>query len=173
MITIIAGTNRFNSNTLKVAQYYQKQLFHKGVEADILDLQNLPAIFLSSHLQKEKDNSFDSIQNQITNTSKFLFIIPEYNGSYPGILKALIDGCAFPQSFYDKKACLVGISTGKYGNIRGVEHFNGVCAYLHLNVMPLRIHIPNVRQELNHEGDFYIEDTLKFTNQQIDKFIAY
>ena len=173
MITIIAGTNRPNSNTLKVAKYYQNQLAAKGLQTKLFDLQDLPGNFVADSLYGKKTEAFDKIQELITNTRKFLFVIPEYNGSYPGVLKTLIDACAFPESFYDKKACLVGISSGKYGNIRGIEHFNGVCAYLHLHVMPLRLHIPNIKQELNEKGDFFMEDTLKFTNQQIDKFAAY
>jgi len=173
MITIIAGTNRPNSNTLKVAKYYQNELAKKGLQTTLLDLQDLPANFIAESLYGKKTEAFDKIQELVTNTSKFLFVIPEYNGSYPGVLKTLIDACAFPESFYDKKACLVGISSGKYGNIRGVEHFNGVCAYLHLHVMPLRLHIPNIKQEINENGDLFMEDTLKFTNQQMDKFVVY
>lgn len=173
MITIISGTNRPVSNTLKVAKYYQKQLAEKGLETELLDLQDLPENFINQDLYGKRSSAFETIQDLITKTTKFLFIIPEYNGSYPGILKVFIDACAFPESFYDKKACLVGISSGKYGNIRGVEHFNGVCAYLHLNVMPLRLHIPDVKTELDENGNFFKADTLKFTNQQMDKFIKY
>ena len=173
MITIIAGTNRPNSNTLKVAKYYRNQLAEKGLQITLFDLQDLPANFIAENLYGKKTPAFDKIQELITKTSKFLFVIPEYNGSYPGVLKTWIDACAFPESFYDKKACLVGISSGKYGNIRGIEHFSGVCAYLHLNVMPLRLHIPNIKQEINENGDLFMEDTLKFTNQQMDKFVAY
>jgi NAD(P)H-dependent FMN reductase len=99
--------------------------------------------------------------------------MPEYNGSYPGVLKVLIDACNFPDSFYDKKAALVGVSSGKYGNIRGVEHFTGVCHYIHLHILPLRLHIPNIKTELNEAGDLIQPDTIKFTNEQIDKFIRF
>lgn len=173
MVTIIAGTNRTHSNTLKVAKYYQKELAKKGLQTSLLDLKDLPANFIAEDLYGKKSEAFEKIQEMMTNTSKFLFVIPEYNGSYPGVLKVLIDACAFPESFYDKKACLVGISSGKYGNIRGIEHFNGVCAYLHLHVMPLRLHISYIKQEINENDELFKEDTLKFTDQQMDKFIAY
>lgn len=173
MITIISGTNRPTSNTLKIAKYYQKELIKKGLETNLLNLQDLPETLISSDLYGKRSEAFESIQNLISQTTKFLVIIPEYNGSFPGVLKTFIDACAFPESFYDKKACLVGISSGKYGNIRGIEHFNGVCAYLHLNVMPLRIHIGNIKTEINEHDDLFKEDTLKFTNEQMDKFIKY
>ncbi len=173
MITIISGTNRPASNTLKVAKYYQKQLAAKGLETNLLNLQDLPATLIDSDLYGKRSAEFQQFQDQVSQTSKFLFIIPEYNGSFPGVLKTFIDACTFPESFFDKKACLVGISSGKYGNIRGIEHFNGVCAYLHLNVMPLRLHISSIKTELNENEEFFKEDTLKFINQQVEKFVIY
>ena len=109
----------------------------------------------------------------MTQTQKFLFVIPEYNGSFPGVLKVFIDACSFPESFYDKKVALVGLSSGKYGNIRGLDHFTGVCHYVHLNMLPLKIHIPAIRTELDEQGNLFKEDTLKFTDEQIDKFIVF
>jgi chromate reductase len=173
MVTIISGTNRLNSNSLKIAKYYQNQLAKKGLQTELLNLQDLPADLLNTDLYGKRSTAFEQIQQLVTKTSKFLFVIPEYNGSYPGVLKTFVDACTFPDSFYDKKACLVGISSGKYGNIRGIEHFNGVCAYLHLNVMPLRLHIAAIKTELNENDELFKEDTLKFTNEQIDKFLAY
>lgn len=173
MVTIISGTNRPNSNTLKVANYYQRTLIAKGLESNVFSLEDLPDNLIASDLYGNRSEAFLSIQEIITNTSKFLFIIPEYNGSFPGVLKTFIDACNFPESFYDKKAALVGISSGKYGNIRGIDHFGGVCSYLHLNVLPLRIHISTIKSELNENGDFFKEDTLKFSHQQMDKFILF
>jgi len=109
----------------------------------------------------------------VTNTEKFLFIIPEYNGSFPGVLKVFIDACDLPESFYDKKAAITGLSSGKYGNIRGVDHFTGVCHYMHLQVMPLKIHIAAINKELDENGNLFKPDTIKYTNEQIDKFINF
>jgi len=173
MITIIAATNRPNSNTLKVAKYYKRQLKEKGVEANLFSLEHLPIDVLNTDMYGKRSVAFQEIQNMIYQTEKFLFIMPEYNGSYPGVLKVLIDACNFPDSFYDKKAALVGISSGKYGNIRGVDHFTGVCHYIHLHILPLRLHIPNIKAELDAEGNFNHPDTIKFTNEQIEKFINF
>ncbi|KQM67291.1 NADPH-dependent FMN reductase [Pedobacter sp. Leaf216] len=173
MITIIAATNRPNSNTLKVAKYYQSQLKEKGNPAHLFSLEHLPADVLNTDMYGKRSDAFQEIQNMINKTDKFIFIMPEYNGSYPGVLKVLIDACNFPDSFYDKKAALVGISSGKYGNIRGVDHFTGVCHYIHLNILPLRLHIPNIKAELDAEGNLNQPDTVKFTNEQIEKFIKF
>lgn len=173
MVTIISATNRPGSSTLKVAKYYQKQLKEKGIDAGLLSLAQLPANLIESDLYGKRSAEFEPIQQIITQTTKFLFIIPEYNGSFPGVLKVFIDACSFPESFYEKKAALTGISSGKYGNIRGIDHFTGVCHYLHLNVMSLKLHIASINKEFDENGNFFKEDTLQFTNEQIDKFIAF
>lgn len=173
MVTIIAATNRPNSSTLKLAQYYRRKLAEKGLDTNLLSLMDLPESLIATDLYGKRSEAFKPIQELVTNTQKFLFVIPEYNGSFPGVLKVFIDACDFPASFYEKKTALVGLSSGKYGNIRGIEHFNGVCGYVHLHVMPLRIHIANIRQELNADGNLFLPDTLKFTEEQMDKFIAY
>lgn len=173
MVTIISGTNRPNSNTLKVAKYYQENLAAKGQPTQLLDLQDLPSGLIVSDLYGQRSEAFEKIQEMVNLTTKFLFIIPEYNGSYPGILKTFIDACNFPTSFYEKKACLVGLSSGKYGNIRGIDHFGGVCAYLHLHVMPLRLHIAAIKSELNEQDNFYKADTLKFIAEQMNKFMVF
>lgn len=173
MITIIASTNRHGSSTLKLAQYYQKKLAEKGIEANLLSLTQLPDNIIATDMYGQRSKEFQPIQDMVTATQKFLFVIPEYNGSFPGVLKVFVDACAFPESFRDKKAALVGVSSGKYGNIRGVDHFTGVCNYIHMHVLPLKIHIPSIHKELNAEGDLYLADTVKFTDEQIDKFIAF
>ena len=170
---IISATNRPGSSTLKVAKYYQKQLREKGIEAGLLSLAELPDNLIKTDMYGQRSDEFQVIQDLITKTDKFLFIIPEYNGSFPGVLKVFIDACTFPESFYDKKAALVGISSGKYGNIRGIDHFTGVCHYMHLNVMSLKLHIASIKTELNADAELFKEDTLKFINEQLDKFIRF
>lgn len=173
MITIIASTNRPGSSTLKMAKYYQQKLQEKGVEAGVLSLAQLPSNLIETDLYGKRSPEFAEIQKTITQTDKFIFVIPEYNGSYPGVLKVFIDACDFPASFYDKKAALVGISSGKYGNIRGIDHFTGVCHYVHLNVMALKLHISGINKEFDETGQLLNADTIKFTNEQIDKFILF
>jgi chromate reductase len=173
MVTIISATNRPGSTTFKVANYYKKRLAERGLETNILSLTQLPDNIIVSDMYGKHSEGFEPMQAIITQSEKFLFVIPEYNGSFPGVLKVFIDACAFPESFYDKKAALTGVSAGKYGNIRGIDHFTGVCHYMHLNVMPLKIHIGSVKTELDENGNLFKADTVQFTDEQMDKFILF
>lgn len=173
MLTIISATNRPGSSTLKLAQYYQNRLTEKGVETNLFSLMQLPPNLIETDLYGKRSEAFKPIQELITKTEKFLFIIPEYNGSFPGVLKVFIDACDLPDSFHDKKAALVGLSSGKYGNIRGIDHFTGVCHYMHLQVMPLKIHIASIKQEFDERNNLFKTDTVQYTEEQIDKFILF
>lgn len=151
----------------------KKTLAAKGLESEILYLTDLPATVIQTDMYGDRSEAFQKIQDKVSEAQKFIFIAPEYNGSFPGILKLFIDCCKFPESFFDKKVALVGHSTGKYGNIRGIDHLTGICNYINLHVLPLKIHIPAIHTEMNEVGDFFKEDTLKFTGQQMDKFIKF
>lgn len=173
MISIISGTNRSPSNSEILANYYHRSLQEKGVESHILPLTNLPPKLITTDIYGERIPEFQFIQDQVTATEKFLFIVPEYNGSFPGILKLFVDACAFPESFMGKKAALVGHSTGRYGNIRGVEHFTGVCHYCGLHVLPLRLHIPRVQKEFDQYGNILDGDAKRFIEGQILEFLEF
>lgn len=173
MNLIISGTNRDRSNSLKIAHYYQKELHRRGENWEVLSLADLPADISISDLYGKRSEAFQDIQTRVSAARKFIFIIPEYNGSFPGILKLFVDACSFPASYFHKKAALVGLSSGKYGNIRGVDHFTGVCNYLRMHVLPLKIHIPHVQGELNEAGELKDELTFKFVQEQIEEIIRF
>ena len=143
------------------------------MEAGLFSLTQLPGNIIESDLYGKRSAEFEPVQEIITNTQKFLFIIPEYNGSFPGVLKVFVDACSFPESFYEKKAVLTGLSSGKYGNIRGIDHFTGVCHYMHLHVMSLKVHISEINKEFDENYNLFKKDTVKFTDEQMDKFILF
>lgn len=173
MIGIISGTNRPHSNSLRLSKYYQTRLSEKSVESTLFSLEDLPENFITAEMYGKTNLAFAPYQERINSFDKFIFVIPEYNGSFPGILKTFVDACSYPSSFMHKKAALVGHSNGKYGNIRGVEHFSGVCHYLRIHVLPLRIHIPYIAHEFDENGRLFKADTLRFTDEQINEIIKF
>lgn len=173
MNLIISGTNRLGSNSLKVAKYYQQELGKQGENWDLFSLEELPKDIIFTDLYGKRSENFVPIQEKISASKKFIFIIPEYNGSYPGVLKTFVDACSFPSSFHHKKAILIGLSSGKYGNIRGIDHFTGVCNYMRMHVLPLKLHIPYIQNELDDKNNFHEPNTLKFIQEQIAEIMAF
>ncbi|MFD2148080.1 hypothetical protein [Mucilaginibacter antarcticus] len=40
-------------------------------------------------------------------------------------------------------------------------------------MMPLKLHIPNIKTEFDEHGDLFKEDTVKFTDEQMEKFVKF
>ena len=165
MYTIISGTNRIGSHTEKVAAEYRRLLLDKNIDAKILSLKNLDVLHRSPEFLK--------IENEIlVPTKKFIFIMPEYNGSYPGVLKAMIDNSDIARVWYHKKVLLTGISSGRAGNLRGMDHLSGSLHYLKMNVHYNKLPISQINRVLDENGRLN-EDTLKVINEQLDEFIIF
>lgn len=146
MISIVIGTNRPNSMSKKVAIYYKSLLDKLNEENQIVDLNLLPEDFAFSALYGKAgtNNQFNTFRNLMESSEKFVFIVPEYNGSFPGVLKTFIDGLSFPHSLIHKKAALVGVSSGVQGSAIALSHLTDIFHYLGLNVLAQRVKIPNL-----------------------------
>lgn len=172
-ITIISATNRQDSNTEKVANYYLNVLKNKGVEAHILSLRNLPESFLHSDLFGQRSHEFQKIiDTYIDKQTKFIFIAPEYNGSFAGILKVFLDSI-HPKYWVENKALLTGVSTGRAGNLRGMEHLTNILNYLKVNVYHNKLPISRVDTLMDENGNIADEETKKVIDMQIEGFLKF
>ena len=164
MYTIVSGTNRIGSNSLKIAKEYQLILHEKGINANLLSLEGLNLLTRNKELQ--------SIEDEIIRpTEKFLFVVPEYNGSYPGVLKLLIDIGQPQLLWWHKKALLTGVATGRSGNVRGMEHLAGVLNYLKITIYPNLLPISQVDKLLDQDGRLKDPATMQVIRQQVDQFV--
>ncbi|MCC6288094.1 MAG: NAD(P)H-dependent oxidoreductase [Chitinophagaceae bacterium] len=164
--TIISGTNRPESNTIRVAKQYENILKAKGIQPKFITLENLDVL--------NRSEALVTLEKEVLiPTTKFIFVTPEYNGSFPGVLKAMIDNTAIEKVWWGKKALLTGVSTGRAGNLRGMEHLTGVLHYLKMHVYHNKLPISIVNKLLN--TDYNIEDpaTLRAINEQLDEFIKF
>ena len=134
MYTVFSASNREDNKTQVFAALCSKLLSEMGIESQVFNLQQLPNN-LSGHEIYDYDNSpvADIVEKYLKPVNKVIFVIPEYNGSFPGILKLFIDA-VHPSHFKGKKACLIGVSSGRTGNIRGMEHLTGILHYLKVDV---------------------------------------
>jgi chromate reductase, NAD(P)H dehydrogenase (quinone) len=166
MITIVSGTNRLGSNTLKVAKEYQRILGEKQVEARLFSLEGV-------NLMK-RDSAFEQIENEvIIPTHNFIFIIPEYNGSFPGALKMLFDTSRTHEVWYNKQALITGNATGRAGNLRGMDHLADVLNHIKITVHPNKLPISLVNKLMDEEGRFTDAGTLAAINNQLDEFLKW
>ena len=169
MITIVAGTNRENSITLRFAGIYQQLLENAGAEVKFLSLTQLPAEILLTDVydHQKKPAPVQQLQDEyFVPAEKFVFIFPEYNGSLPGVLKLLIDNLDPKLSFQNKKASLIGVSTGRAGNLRGLDHLTSILHHMKVTVLPNLLPISRVHMELD-QNNILSEATQKVVNAHV------
>lgn len=174
MITVLSCTNREHNLTRILAEFYHQSLISLGAESKLLDFRYIPEHMLSHNpVFNGKSVEMQQIADEYIHPSeKFVFIIPEYNGSYPGILKVFIDGMK-PEWFAHKKAALVGMSTGRAGNLRGMDHLTDVLMYLNMQVMNNRLPISRFHTLLHEHkeiSDPYTLSALQIHQKQVLNF---
>lgn len=138
---IINGTDRESNLTQIFCEYYGT-LFKNIKILSIIDNE------LEKNIKEEKN---------------IIIVMPEYNGSFPGILKLKIDSFD-PNIWAGKNIMMSGVSSGRAGNLRGMDHLTGILHYLRANIFHLKLPISNInslikdRELVNPSAKIAMED---------------
>jgi chromate reductase len=101
-----------------------------------------------------------------------VMVVPEYNGSYPGILKLFIDYWKYPESFEHRPVAFIGLGW-RWAGLRPVEHLQGVFGYRNAYSFPVRVFLPNIGNTLKDGKltDPAIDEMLKTQTREFAKFV--
>ncbi|MCF8293105.1 MAG: NAD(P)H-dependent oxidoreductase [Chitinophagaceae bacterium] len=165
MYTIISATNRPGSNSLKVSKIYQQIFKEHGIEATLFSLEDFNSM--------KRDEHFNLIESSyLAPTTKFVFVMPEYNGSFPGIFKLLMDISDLSVCWNFKKVMLVGVANGRSGNLRGIDAMTNMCNYMKMDVYYHKLPISSISKEIQ-DDEFVHEHTIQEVKNQIKGYINY
>lgn len=173
MITIVSASGREGNNTQFIAQACQKVLKNFQQESQILSFDMLPGDISVEKVHKQEGSKFSSLaERYIMPAEKLIFVIPEYNGSFPGMLKVFIDA-VHRKNFIGKKAALIGVSTGRAGNLRGMDHLTDILHYVQVEVMSLKVPFSRVHTLLDEHGNIADEETKEIIELQMERFVKF
>ncbi len=180
MITVISGTNRRGNETAQFARFYFEHLRRiSEEEIKLLALDAIPHDWFDIDMYSKDALSPALIRLQdeyILPADKFAFFVSEYNGSYPGVLKLFIDAVSvrhYRDNFSGKKAALIGIASGRAGNLLGMDHLAAVLNHLGTTVMPNRLPISQLSRLLDAEGRFNDPETQQLLMQHAADLVAF
>lgn len=174
MITLISATNNTGSYTKVISQIYFEELKKHTAGVLFFSLEEMNRLPLSADMYHNKPEWLLQMEKKYFDGSdKFLFVIPEYNGSYPGILKMLFDAMDVRKSMHGKKAAIVGVATGRQGNLRGIDQLTAVLAHMQISVMPKFFPLSSVQHELDENGVFKNEKTIASLRNHAESFLKY
>jgi chromate reductase len=152
--------------TMKVALVYLKLFQQKTDNVHLLSLEGKNILERGADMEQME-------QELLIPTEKFVFVMPEYNGSIPGILKLMIDNSNIRKAWWYKKAMLVGVADGRAGNLRGIDHMTNILHYMRMHILYNKVPISRINEEIDDQGNVLKPATAKVIEQQIDEFLKF
>jgi NAD(P)H-dependent FMN reductase len=141
MTTIISASTRPSDSTHKIAFLFQDMLNKMNIKNQIVTPSDYDFLFDGA-----KDPKWTEA---INSTDHFILVTPEYNHSFPGKLKTMLD--AEFDAYANKKIIVCGISSGTFGGARGVISLLPVLHKLGFDIFSTDIFTPNVKEILEDE----------------------
>jgi NAD(P)H-dependent FMN reductase len=152
-ILIIAGTNRPGSNALRVAHLVERHYSAVGAPCEVFSLRQVPPEMFDPNAYAHKPPGVVELQRRVLDARGLHIVTPEYNGSFPGVLKYFIDMLKFPESFEHKPVAFTGVAAGLWGGLRPVEQLAQIFSYRNAHLYPDRVFIPGINQKLDADGN--------------------
>jgi NAD(P)H-dependent FMN reductase len=116
-IPVILGTPRKGRMSEHAARFMVAELARReGVTTELIDIARLP-LPVDDAGEAIKDASF---AEKMAGADALVIVSPEYNHSFPGLLKHVLDSCL--KEYIHKAAGIVGVSAGPFGGARVIEN---------------------------------------------------
>ena len=162
-IPVILGTTRKGRMSAHAATFVEGQLKQRqGIVTELIDIAdlNLPVDDAGETI---KDPRFSAAMER---ADAIVIVTPEYNHSFPGLLKHVLDSCL--KEYIHKAAGIVGVSAGVFGGARVIEHFQPVLRELGLVSIFWDVNFGSVSKVFNAGGQLTDQAFIKRT----DKFLS-
>lgn len=152
-IEIISGSPRKQSITIRAAYAVQKWFqantsHHIGI-IDCREYQ-LPWVERVFNSIENTPDEWKPLFERVFGADAFIFVTPEYNGSYSPALKNMVDH--FPKQLH-KPLGIVTASDGRLGGMRAAQQLILLGAGLFTIVCPQLLLIPTIEQKLDESGN--------------------
>jgi NAD(P)H-dependent FMN reductase len=146
-IPVILGTTRRGRRSAHVARFLTDLLSKRsGVVTELIDIAEVP-LPVDGAGDEIKDPAFSQ---KMESADGLVIVAPEYNHSYPGLMKHLLDTCL--EEYIHKAAGIVGVSSGPFGGTRVVQSLLPVLREVGLMTAFTDLNFSNVGKAFDEEG---------------------
>lgn len=148
-IPVILGTSRPNRESIKPANFMMDMLrTYPDVTTELVDPLNLKLPF-EGYDNSVRDPNLSAL---VAKADAFVIVTPEYNHSYPGGLKRLLDSESHSKNFVHKPVGFVGVSDGPWGGVRAIEALTPVARDLGLVLCSKDVQFANTPELFDENG---------------------
>ena len=165
-IPVILGTTRKGRMSEHAARFMAAQIEKRNeVKTELIDISRLP-MPIDDAGEGIKDPVFSE---KMTMADALVIVTPEYNHSFPGLLKHVLDSCL--KEYIHKAAGIVGVSAGPFGGVRAIQDFLPVIRELGLVNIFWDVNFGNVAKVFDESGNLldqaFVGRADKFLNELI------
>ena len=165
-IPVILGTTRKGRMSAHAARFMLGQIEKRdGIRTELIDVSKLP-MPVDDAGEAIKDPLFSE---KMTMADALVIVTPEYNHSFPGLLKHILDSCL--KEYIHKAAGIVGVSAGPFGGVRVIQDLIPVVRELGLVNIFWDVNFGNVAKVFDESGNLldqaFIARADKFLNELI------
>lgn len=147
LIVVMAGTTRVQRESIKAAQY----VAGIGKTYPELDIELVDPNNFSFPGDGNDPEGQDPRYSDITKRADGFFIVtPEYNHSFPGSLKRMLDSEL--ENYIHKPVALAGASSGAWGGVRAVEALVPAVREMGLVATFTSVYFPHVQDAFDENG---------------------
>jgi NAD(P)H-dependent FMN reductase len=137
-----------------VARFVTNELSKRpGVVTELIDIAEVP-LPVDGAGDEIKDPAFSK---KMENADGLVIVAPEYNHSFPGLLKHVLDTCL--EEYIHKAAGIVGVSAGPFGGTRVVQSLLPVLREVGLMTTFTDLNFSNVGKAFDEGGRILDEAT--------------
>src|SRR5438093_9144944 len=148
------------------AQFVVGQLRkRKGVTTELVDIADLH-LPVDDAGEPVKDARFSAAMER---ADAIVVVSPEYNHSFPGLLKHVLDSCL--KEYIHKAAGVVGVSAGVFGGTRVIEHLQPVLRELGLVSIFWDINFGGVEKVFDQNGQLLDQASIRRTEKFLSELI--
>jgi chromate reductase, NAD(P)H dehydrogenase (quinone) len=161
-ILVFAGSTRANSLHKKLALAASAELRSLGLETTIVNLRDFPMPMYDGDVETEAGLPANSkaFRELVRSHDALAIASPEYNGSFPAVIKNTIDWISRPEAgqppltvFHGKKAILLSTSPGPGAGKRGLRHLRELLEMIGVQVLPAQVTIPKGTAAFGPSGE--------------------
>jgi len=165
-IPVILGTTRKGRMSAHAARFVVQQVEKRhGVVTELIDLSDLP-MPIDDAGEEIKDKAFS---NKMALADALVIVTPEYNHSFPGLLKHVLDSCL--KEYIHKAAGIVGVSAGPFGGVRAIQDFLPVIRELGLVNIFWDVNFGNVASAFGETGKLLDQAFVKRADKFLDELV--
>jgi azobenzene reductase len=171
-ISLIIGSVRMGRQTHKTGQYVAKKLSERqGVTVEILDLldYNFPVMEERMGLHPNPPARLEEFSKKLSDSDAIVLVSPEYNGSYSGSLKNVLD--YFGKEYKKKVMAVVTDSAGDFAGISASYQLQLFILKMGAIASPVKLMVPQVQKAFDASGNPIDEKIVKGTEVFIEELL--